>query len=104
MIRRKLVEIRVDVLLDIYLDYSSLKTVAWGKGFYSLISTVLTPNRFLTLSLYLTSTTFDELMFSFSPAHRSCKQVARSKKSPIFNSRSNSLLLSLDVGLVPGQI
>lgn len=64
---------------------------------------VLTPSRFFTLSLYLTNTTLDEWMLSFSPAHNNCRHVARSRKSTIFSSRSNSRWFSLLSGL-DGQI
>lgn len=68
---------------------------------YRRIVIVFTPSNCFTLSLYLTNVTFDERIFSFSPAHNSCKQMAFSRNSVILSSRSMSRWLA-PFGLDPG--
>lgn len=78
-----------------FTKFNTIQTIS----IYIFISTVLMPNRFFTLSLYFTKTTFDDRMFNFSPAHNNWRHVARSRKSPIFSSRKSSLLLPVDGGI-----
>jgi len=52
----------------------------------------LTPSRLRTLSLYLTSITFEPRIFIFSPEQSNCRQIDFSKNSDVFNSRNSSLL------------
>lgn len=70
---------------------------------YRRITTVSTPSRFFTLSLYLIRTTLDDRMLSFSPAHSNCKQVAFSRNSAIRISRSKSFCIEAVGGLDAGH-